>query len=858
MSVFSGFTHLQERVSGGIEKVLGGAVRELKGIFDSDRRHDDPEEKARDEAREAILKTHRFRSFSSPREDNICKWHVDGHDFMWAVAELIDSAKEQICILDWWLSPELYMKRPPALYPEWRLDRLLEKKAKQGVKVHVIVYKEVTQTMSMSSGHTKSALESLHPNIAVMRHPDHIGSKDSIEFWSHHEKVVIVDNHYASIGGLDLCFGRWDTHSHPLADAHATEHVRTLFPGQDYNNARVLDFQKVDHYVSNQISNLETGRMPWHDVSMTIVGPSVLDIAQHFIERWNEVKKRKYAELERYQWLAFPHDTKAAPNDEILSHPDYDLWQKRGHHYRERFLKGVNKKMRHGQDEEEEEGEEEADPNDHKHDFNAATCRVQVCRSISDWSHGYLTEHSIQNAYIQLITEAKHFIYIENQFFISNTKTGASVVNQIAGALAQRCIEAAKKGEKFKIIITIPEVPAFAGDIKEASAIQTIMGAQWRTINRGGDSIMETIRMAGYNPEDYVKWYHLRAYDRINGPYKSFIQKMEQKTGITFHQAQVALARKWIGKVDESWVQDTVAIKAPVETKAGIVEEGDASKTVEVKYPETEEEADRILAAFEAAATRADDSVSDAVGHHALKDETGLHDEAWLGEEDEERDCYITELLYIHSKVMIVDDMRVIMGSANLNDRSQKGDGDSEIALVVEDTDMIDSMMDGKPYKAARFAATLRRSLFKEHLGLMKPQHCEPENKDQITSYMTPVPHPHKDTLMSEEDLLVADPLSDDFQRLWNDTAHKNTQLFAEVFKTVPSNNVRTWAQYEKYVPKVKAGHVVPDITVAQIKEKLSKVQGHLVEGAVDFLIEETSITTGIRWSHDPTLPIYI
>jgi phospholipase D1/2 len=51
-----------------------------------------------------------------------------------------------------------------------------------------------------------------------------------------------------------------------------------------------------------------------------------------------------------------------------------------------------------------------------------------------------------------------------------------------------------------QVIITIPEVPAFSGDIKEASAIQTIMGAQWRTINRGGDSIMETIRAAGYNP----------------------------------------------------------------------------------------------------------------------------------------------------------------------------------------------------------------------------------------------------------------------------------------------------------------------------------------------------------------------
>lgn len=140
-----------------------------------------------------------------------------------------------------------------------------------------------------------------------------------------------------------------------------------------------------------------------------------------------------------------------------------------------------------------------------------------------------------------------------------------------------------------------------------------------------------------------------------------------------------------------------MAIKAPLPTKDGLVEEGEASKTEQMKYPETEEEAERILRKFESGASRADDTVSDSVGHHVMKDTTSLHDEKWLGDEDEERDCYVTELLYIHSKVMIVDDKRVIMGSANLNDRSQKGDGDSEIALVIEDTDLIDSRMDGKP-----------------------------------------------------------------------------------------------------------------------------------------------------------------
>jgi phospholipase D1/2 len=41
--------------------------------------------------------------------------------------------------------------------------------------------------------------------------------------------------------------------------------------------------------------------------------------------------------------------------------------------------------------------------------------------------------------------------------------------------------------------------------------------------------------------------------------------------------------------------------------------------------------------------------------------------------------------LYIHSKILIADDRIAIIGSANLNDRSQLGYHDSEIAVVIED-----------------------------------------------------------------------------------------------------------------------------------------------------------------------------
>ena len=35
------------------------------------------------------------------------------------------------------------LRRPAALFPEWRLDRLLKRKAEEGVRIYVMVYKEV-------------------------------------------------------------------------------------------------------------------------------------------------------------------------------------------------------------------------------------------------------------------------------------------------------------------------------------------------------------------------------------------------------------------------------------------------------------------------------------------------------------------------------------------------------------------------------------------------------------------------------------------------------------------------------------------------------------------------------------------
>ena len=54
-----------------------------------------------------------------------------------------------------------------------------------------------------------------------------------------------------------------------------------------------------------------------------------------------------------------------------------------------------------------------------------------------------------------------------------------------------------------------------------------------------------------------------------------------------------------------------------------------------------------------------------------------------------------TQIIYIHSKVMIVDDSSMIIGSANVNDRSLLGDRDSEIGLIIEEQEMTDGWLGG-------------------------------------------------------------------------------------------------------------------------------------------------------------------
>ena len=226
---------------------------------------------------------------------------------------------------------------------------------------------------------------------------------------------------------------------------------------------------------------------------------------------------------------------------------------------------------------------------------DSGTCKVQLLRSIGKWSTGTKEETSIQNCYIDSISSAKHFIYIENQFFVSST-AGPDVSNGIATALVNRILQAHTAGEEFRVLVLIPLHPN--GDFAAAKKSQVVMHFEYATINRGAASMFEQLRR-----------------------------------------------------------------RAP-----GI-------------------------------------PISKYLGFHSLRNWGVINNKV------------VSDQVYVHDKVMIVDDRVAIIGSANINDRSMLGERDSELAIRIEDTLHCNTTMGGQPFTVGFMPHTLRVRLMRSHMG---------------------------------------------------------------------------------------------------------------------------------------------
>lgn len=82
-------------------------------------------------------------SFAPFRSNQKAGWYLNGAKFMEHVLWALNNAREEIFIGLWWLSPEIFLVRPTADL-KYRLDQVLLKKADEGVKIYILVFKEVS------------------------------------------------------------------------------------------------------------------------------------------------------------------------------------------------------------------------------------------------------------------------------------------------------------------------------------------------------------------------------------------------------------------------------------------------------------------------------------------------------------------------------------------------------------------------------------------------------------------------------------------------------------------------------------------------------------------------------------------
>uniref|UniRef100_A0A8C3GBS5 Phospholipase n=1 Tax=Cyclopterus lumpus TaxID=8103 RepID=A0A8C3GBS5_CYCLU len=567
-----------------------------------------------------FLKVQRFEGFAPPRENTLTKWYVNGRAYFADLADALEQAKEEIFITDWWLSPEVFLKRP-ATDNYWRLDEILKRKAEQGVKVCVLLYKEMEMALGINSEHSKRTLMNMHPNIKIMRHPDHVSSV--VFMWAHHEKTVAIDQTVAFVGGIDLAFGRWDDSQYRLTDLANTvcfQYVTDpddltgntkLWLGKDYSNFIKKDWVQLDRPFEDNVDRTQIPRMPWRDLSAAVHGKAARDVARHFIQRWNFTKVRLKYKDEFYPYLL----PKSNCTADSLSFT----------------VPGSSK------------------------------AKVQVLRSADRWSTG-TNESSILNAYVHTIENSEHYIYIENQFFISCADDGKTIYNGIGDAIVNRILRAHRSEQKkFRVFVVVPLLPGFEGDIKCG----------------GGNAIQAIL---------FLIHYHCFVI---------------------------------------SFVINVTLVCPPV-------------KDLWTEYITL----------------------------------CGLRKHSQLSQ------SLVTELIYVHSKILIADDRCYIIGSANINDRSMLGNRDSEMAVFVEDEDRVRSLMGGEEYQAGPLTLALRKECFSVLVGAS-----------------------------SDHSVNVDDPISDEFFFLgWNASAKLNTTIYDKVFKCLPHNAVHNMRQLKEYASEDPQG----------------------------------------------------
>src|SRR4051794_35168909 len=178
-----------------------------------------------------------------PRAGNELDVLVDGAEMLPAVAEAIQGARRHVHVAGWHLTPSFALTRDerPLVVRE-----LLAETAER-VPVRVLLWAgSPAKIFKPTRGLVRRERDALVTGTRIHAQLD--ARERTIH--CHHEKLVVIDDEVAFVGGIDmtsLAGDRWDTSRH-----------------------------------------LARGGLGWHDASTRLRGPAVADVAGHFPSRQRE------------------------------------------------------------------------------------------------------------------------------------------------------------------------------------------------------------------------------------------------------------------------------------------------------------------------------------------------------------------------------------------------------------------------------------------------------------------------------------------------------------------------------------------------------------------------------------------
>lgn len=613
--------------------------------------------------------------FSAPTAGNKVVAFTTGEAYFADLIKEFDAATSEICIAGWQVNWDAL------LAPGVRLYDVLLRAAKRGVSIYVMPWND-TEPVQTYDDQTRIVLESINAllpkgkpaKVHVTLCPAFVEFNGS--YYSHHQKQVVVDRKIAYVGGIDVAYGRFDDNTYDLRpDARGRQGLNRYNPGiprllsikstpyvdpdlmsgssdlsdtyddmgnmiapsnakgevakiakggwqVPYDEAGGLDIAaNMASFSSNSIAPFTLDpsrqpRMPWQDVHSRVEGPAVSHLLRNFVGRWNSVSKIKLA---------------AAPKPESYS--------------------------------------------------KAGNAQVQVLRSASmehcskesGTKNAKGTQRDIYEAMKALIAKSRRFIYIENQFFVSD-------FGQIGGPT-----DALSPAAQF---------------IKDGDS--GISNNSLKVVRKLSDSEGDDL-------------------DRLpqNGILRSLLQRLREVIVDDVTKPKFHIYITVPVHPEGSLYSPSIAVQVYFTMQTLVFGSHSLINGIR-RLIKARELKDKKAPDYRRVIDDADNTEYRSVDIEKCYEYVTLLNLRNWGKVGEK---YVTEQIYVHSKLMIVDDRFALFGSANINDRSLLGDRDSELAILVSDEDSkradINGVGSNQPVRV--FAHELRKKIWKKLFGVGLP-----------------------------------------------------------------------------------------------------------------------------------------